>query len=260
MEEILNMELLTINGLRKSFGGITAIESLNFSVKSEMILGIIGPNGAGKTTLFNLVTGFLAPDSGSVKFDGTELVGKKPYEIVNLGIARTFQIVRPFLGMSVMDTLVIPSKSARVESLGISLNEIEARNRQILDRFRLGSKANEIVENLNQGELRLLDIGRALATEPKLLLLDEPFSGLGHENIEILTQLLSMLRDKGISVLIIEHRLRELMKIVDRVMVINFGEKICEGNPAQVVRDKRVIEAYLGEKGTEIGVFKNNRP
>jgi branched-chain amino acid transport system ATP-binding protein len=253
------MELLAVNGLRKSFGGITAIKSMDFSVKAGMIVGIIGPNGAGKTTLFNLVTGFLAPDSGSIKFEGTELIGEKPYEIVNLGIARTFQIVRPFLGMSVMDTLRVPSKSSRVERIGISLNEIETRNRQILGQFRLGSKANEIVENLNQGELRLLDIGRALATEPKLLLLDEPFSGLGHENIEILTQLLNMLRDKGITVLIIEHRLRELMKIVDRVMVINFGEKICEGNPAQIVKDRRVIEAYLGEKGTEIGFSKNNR-
>jgi branched-chain amino acid transport system ATP-binding protein len=143
------MELLAVNDLKKSFGGITAINSLEFSVKAGMILGIIGPNGAGKTTLFNLVTGFLAPDSGSIKFEGTELVGKKPYKIVNLGIARTFQIVRPFLGMSVMDTLLIPSKSSRVERIGISLNGIEARNHQILGQFRLGSKAILIKVNLD---------------------------------------------------------------------------------------------------------------
>jgi branched-chain amino acid transport system ATP-binding protein len=254
------MQVLTVRDLRKSFGGINAIFNLDFVVEKGQIFGIIGPNGAGKTTLFNLITGFLRPDSGSIKFKDTELIGKKPHEIVGLGICRTFQLVKPFLGMSVEETLLVPSFTPRVERGGHSSDWIKARNVEILNHIGLASKENEIVDNLNQSELRLLDIARALAAEPEILCLDEPFSGLGHYDVEALLGLLNGFMVKGIAIVIIEHRLKELMRFVNKVMVINFGEKIYEGTPYQIAHDKRVIEAYLGKKGTEIGINKSFEP
>lgn len=254
------MPALSVAGLRKSFGGLTAISNLDWAVEDGEFLGVIGPNGAGKTTLFHLISGFLRPDSGSIRFKDQELKGKRPHEIVNLGIARTFQIVKSFSGMTARETLWIPLLSPRVARRELSRQGTDERVRRLADSLGLAAKLDERVENLNAGELRLLDIGRALATDPEVLLLDEPFSGLAHADVQHVSEVLQELRQKGLTVIIIEHRLRELMKLVGKVMVIHFGEKIAEGRPEQIVRDLRVIEAYLGDQGESSGVAADLGP
>ncbi|MCG7854092.1 MAG: ABC transporter ATP-binding protein [Methanosarcinaceae archaeon] len=248
------MNLLEIENLTKRFGGLEALASFSLSVREGEIVGIIGPNGAGKTTLFNCITGFLPLDSGSAFFDGNDIKGKKPYQIVNLGLARTWQLVKAFFGMRVMDAMMVPSFSKRAMSSHSSEKARQEKVEKILQEMGLEKNIWLDVDNLNQGELRLLDISRALATCPRVLLLDEPFSGLSHKEIENISQVVRNLNNEGLTIVIIEHRLRELMKLVQKIVVINFGQKIAEGIPEEIVQELPVIEAYLGKRRTKVGL------
>ena len=240
------MSLLVVRGLSKRFGGLCAVKDLSFEVGAGSVHGIIGPNGAGKTSLFNLLTGFLQPDRGSVTLAGTELLGRRPHAIARLGLARSFQLARPLSGLTALEALMLPL-SLPGRCTGPS--GPRARAEALLDTLGLTHKAGTRSEELNQGELRLLDIGRALASGPRLLLLDEPFSGLGAAAVQRVAQCLHARREAGDTTLIIEHRLRELMPLIDRVLVLNFGARLAEGTPQAIASDEQVIEAYLGRQG-----------
>ena len=246
------MNLLAASNLSKSFGGVTAVDDLAFEIEQGTIFGIIGPNGAGKTSLFNILTGFLRADRGAVRFRGRDVLGLKPYQLVELGMARSFQLVKPFFGMTALETVLLPAWSPRMRRRQVPSEEIERRATDLLARFGLHDRDNALVDDLNQSELRLLDIARALATEPDIVYLDEPFSGLSLDQIALVSGILQDMRELGTTVLIIEHRMRELMQLVDRVMVISFGSKLAEGTPAEIVDNPRVIEAYLGTRGLEL--------
>jgi branched-chain amino acid transport system ATP-binding protein len=236
--------LLEVTGLTKRFGGLIAVKDVSFALQPGEITGILGPNGAGKTTLFNLLTGFISADTGGIVFDSQPIRNLAPHRIVNRGLARTFQLTRPFIGMSVVENVVIGCLAPRVRRDGST----ETRARRMLERVGLGPKADMLVDALPYGDLRRLEIARALATRPKLLLLDEPFAGLGTSEIEPLAALIRQLHDsEGVTILIIEHRLREFMQLVGRVIAMDFGEIVAVGPPAEIVRHPRVVEAYIGK-------------
>jgi branched-chain amino acid transport system ATP-binding protein len=236
--------LLDVADLSKRFGGLVAVKNVSFSLAAGEITGILGPNGAGKTTLFNLLTGFIQADTGTVVFDGQPIRGLVPYRIVNRGLARTFQLTRPFVGMSVLENVIVGCLAPRVRGDG----HAAVRAQQMLDHVGLGDKAELPVDVLPYGDLRRLEIARALATHPKLLLLDEPFAGLGTSEIEPLAALIRRLHaEEGLTILIIEHKLREFMALVTRVIAMDFGEIIAVGPPTDIVRHPRVVEAYIGK-------------
>ena len=198
-----------------------------------------------RQSLFQLLSGFLRPDAGSVRLNGLELIGLPPHAVARAGLARTFQLVRPFTGLRTEEVLLLPLCAPRQARRAVPCR---SRARALLDELGLDALADVPCETLNQGELRLLDVGRALAQDPAVLLLDEPFSGLGPPAIKRLVRCLHDRRAAGGTTVIIEHRLRELMPLLDRVLVMNFGERLAEGRPADIVRDPRVVEAYLGRQ------------
>jgi branched-chain amino acid transport system ATP-binding protein len=235
--------LLEVRGLNKHFFGLHAVKDVSFDLQPGSITGVLGPNGAGKTTMFNLLTGFIRSDSGSVLFDGHSLAGLVPYQIVNRGLARTFQLARPFAGMTVVENVEVACLAPRVSHSGKPLERAQA----LLNQVGLSDQAEFEVDVLPYGDLRRLEIARALATKPKLLMIDEPFAGLGAGEIGPLAELIRKLhKSEGLTILLIEHKLREFMQLVQEIIAMDFGEIIAIGTPAEIVRHRRVIEAYLG--------------
>ncbi len=236
--------LLELGNVNKHFGGLHAVRNVTFSVERGEVVGILGPNGAGKTTLYNLLTGFIRPDAGArIVFDGHDVVGMPPHRVAALGISRTFQLCRPFVGMSVLENVIVGGLGAHRHD-GAAL---DARARSLLTQVGLAGKEGTPVEVLSYGDQRRLEIARALAARPKLLLLDEPFAGLGSGEIADLSALIRQVHAaEGLTVVLIEHKLREFMRLVGRVVALDFGEVIAQGLPEDIVRHPAVIEAYIG--------------
>ncbi|MFW9803436.1 MAG: ABC transporter ATP-binding protein [Candidatus Thorarchaeota archaeon] len=237
--------ILDVRNLTKKFGGLTAVNDVNFEVRRGEMLGLIGPNGAGKTTLFQLITGFEKPNSGSIQFDGVNITGKKPHQIVNLGMARTFQLVRSFRFLSLLDNVSVSCLSPRGKDAFESSGIDEAAS-SILSSVGLMDKARLPPVILPHGDLRKLGIAKALGTNPEMLLLDEPFSGLALEEKEAITALIRRLSDEGVTIFLTGHVLRELMTLVPRVIAMHQGRLIAEGSPEEVASNRIVLEAYLG--------------
>lgn len=241
-------EILEIRGISKAFGGLQALRAFDLQVKEKDLIGIIGPNGAGKTTVFNLITGFIRPDSGEVWFRGEKITSLKPFQIVNQGLCRTFQLVDLFKEMTALENVMIPCFSHRARQRRGKEGKPWKVAMKFLEDVGLANRFNEKAKNLAFGELRLLDIARAMATQPDILLLDEPFSGLDVEDAEVLSSAIKQMHQRGQTMMIIEHRLRDLLKLVERVVAIVFGEKIAEGTPQEIMTNPKVVNAYLGER------------
>jgi len=254
----MSQPFLEADELTKEFGGLRAVNSASFSLGRHEIIGLIGPNGAGKTTLLRLITGLLKPDEGSVRFKGKELVGKKTWDIVNLGIACTFQNMRPFRRLPIIANVMVSCLCPRAMKRGEWVKRIEAKAMDALEFAGISDMALEKAATLSQGDLKRLEVARAIATEPDVLLLDEPFGGLSPAETELMAKSIrrlhkggrfGRLHSEGPAMIIVEHKLQQLMKIVDRIIVLNFGTIIAAGKPQEVVNNPQVIEAYLGEGG-----------
>ncbi len=243
--------ILEARNLTKKYSGLTAVNDFSFEVTRGEFTGLIGPNGAGKTTLFNMISGFEKPNSGTIRFDGRDITGMKPYQIVNLGIARTFQLVRSFRFMTLLENVSVSCLSPRGRKLAKEYGIDESAS-SILAAVGLVDKARIPPIVLPHGDLRKLQIGKALGTNPQLLLLDEPFSGLSHEEQQGITDLIIRLHADGVSVFMTGHVLRELMHLVPRVIAMHQGKYITEGPPEEVANNRIVLEAYLGKGGEEL--------
>ena len=244
-----------VEGLTKRFGGLTAVNAVTFELKRDELVGLIGPNGAGKTTLLRLITKILRPDSGRIAFNGEDITGLAPWQVVDRGIAGTFQNMRPFRHLPIVANVMVPLVAPRARRRGEWVKRIEAKAMDALEFVGISDMALEPASALSQGDLKRLEVARAIATEPELLLLDEPLGGLNPTESDLLARSIrrlhkggrfGRLHSEGPAVLMIEHKLKELMSIVDRVIVVDYGQIIADGPPGEVVKNKRVIEAYLG--------------
>ena len=257
------MAILDVQELTKRFGGLTAVNSVSFSVEEGAILSVIGPNGAGKSTLFKLICTFVTPTSGRVKFNGQTITGLPPHEVARLGVVRTFQETTIFKEMTALQNVIVAHQlRSRATSLGIYFSSAVARVDEV--RFRLG--ATEILDylglslvkqmvarNLPHGHLRALGIAVAMAAEPKVLLLDEPFAGMNIEETEAAVKLVRGIRERGVTVVLVEHDMSAVMRISDKIVVLNFGTKIAEGTPSEIQQNDAVIGAYLGQADEDVG-------
>ena len=236
------MQILNVTDMTKDFGGLRAVDNLSLTIEKGQILGLIGPNGAGKSTAFNCIAGVFAPTSGTITFGGEKINGKKPWDLCKSGLARTFQIVKPFASKSVLYNVTVGG----FISTG-SRSAAEAKALQVLEELNFADKKDIRAGNLTIADRKRLEIARALATGPQLLLLDEVMAGLRPSEVDEMVSIIKHLRDSGITIFVIEHIMRAIMALSDRIVVIQFGRKIAEGTPAQIASDENVIKAYLGE-------------
>ncbi len=250
------MDVLKVQDLRKDFGGLRAVNELNFSVEENSITALIGPNGAGKTTVFNLITGFSYPNNGSAYFYDSRVTGRKPNVIANMGMVRTFQLIRIYKRLNVLDNVLLGCRDSLGESVfgaitkSKRVRQIEQEKREkameLLSMMGLEKYADTYAQNLGYGQQKTIEIARALATDAKMILLDEPMAGLSGDMISVMIDLIRKLKEQGKTIFFIEHNMKVVMDISEQVIVINFGKKIAEGPPDEIKHNDRVIEAYLG--------------
>lgn len=236
------MKILEVRGMTKDFGGLRAVDALDIEIEDRQIFGLIGPNGAGKSTAFNCIAGVFAPTSGEIYFNGEKVNGYKPWTLCKKGLARTFQIVKPFASKSVLYNVMVGA-FATTDHTG----EAETRALDVLRLLQFEEKKDQRAGNLTIADRKRLEIARALATRPKILLLDEVMAGLRPAEVDEMVDIIKGLRDQGVTIFVIEHIMRAIMALSDRIVVIQFGKKISEGSPQEVASDENVIKAYLGD-------------
>lgn len=241
------MTLLEVHNITKRFGGLVAVNDLSLSVNQGEILGMIGPNGAGKTTAFNMISGYYQADEGKVIFDGKDITKLRPDQVCKLGLARTFQVVKPFPHLSVLDNVIVGAYNRTNDK-----QTARQKAREILEFLGMGNMTGQLAGGLSVAGRKRLEIAKVLATEPKMILLDEAMAGLRPKETDEIIELVRQISQQGVALLLVEHVMKVIMSLADRIVVIHHGEKIAEGEPQAVVQDKAVIDAYLGEEAVHV--------